>query len=69
MRVASDLLTNYQQVISNLSLKGGGSGIFDVVVNGELIYSKHETGRHDEPGEVLALFTDKVGPTVPRYGA
>jgi len=31
----------------------GDSGIFDVVVNGELIFSKHEAGRFPEPEEIL----------------
>jgi selenoprotein W-related protein len=31
----------------------GGGGIFDVRVDGELIYSKHETGRFPEHGEIL----------------
>jgi len=29
-------------------------GVFDVTVNGELIFSKQEVGRHAEPGEVRA---------------
>ena len=29
-------------------------GVFDVWVNGELIFSKKEVGRHAEPGEVRA---------------
>ncbi|MHC4067714.1 MAG: Rdx family protein, partial [Planctomycetota bacterium] len=33
-------------------IKGGG-GIFDVHLNGDLIYSKHETGRFPEHDEVL----------------
>ena len=33
-----------------------------------IIYSKTETGRHAEPGEVLDLFTAHVGPDVARYG-
>ncbi len=33
-------------------IKGKG-GIFDVRLNGELIYSKHETGRFPEDAEVL----------------
>jgi selenoprotein W-related protein len=32
-------------------IKGGG-GIFDVVVDGSLVYSKHRTGRFPNPGEV-----------------
>jgi selenoprotein W-related protein len=35
-------------------IKGGG-GVFDVTVDGKLVYSKHETGRFPEPGEVLKL--------------
>jgi predicted Rdx family selenoprotein len=33
----------------------GGKGQFDVVRDGELLYSKHETGRFPEDGEVLTL--------------
>jgi len=43
-------------VIEDVRLIPGGSGIFDVAVNGELIYSKHETGRQAENGEISALF-------------
>ena len=32
-----------------------GGGIFDVSVDGEVVYSKHETGRFPDPGEVLAI--------------
>ena len=32
----------------------GNKGIFDVVVDGDLIYSKHETGRFPEHDEILA---------------
>lgn len=46
----------------------GDSGVFDVVVDECTIYSKDNTGRHAEPGEVLDLFAEHVGPTVQRYG-
>ncbi len=45
----------------------GSKGVFDVVVDGTTIYSKHETGRHAEPGEVLQRFTEHIGTDVPRY--
>jgi selenoprotein W-related protein len=35
-------------------VKGSG-GIFEVVLDGNTIYSKHETGRFPEPGEVVGL--------------
>lgn len=67
MSAVTDLLSNYQHVIDDLRLVMGSKGVFDVTVDGEMLYSKHETGRHAEDGEVLALFTDLVGP-IKRYG-
>lgn len=67
MSAAADLLSNYQHVIERLTLTTGSNGVFDVTVDGDLIYSKDQTGRHDEPGEVLGLFEKIVGDTA-RYG-
>ncbi len=67
MSAASDLITNYQHVITDLRFVMGDKGVFDVSVDGTLLYSKAETGRHAEPGEVLGLFTDLVGP-ITQYG-
>jgi selenoprotein W-related protein len=64
----NDLLSNYQHVIDDLTIVTGSAGVFDVVVNDRLLFSKKRIGRHAEPGEVLELFTDLVGPDVPRYG-
>ncbi len=68
MSAVSDLLSNYQHVITGLRLVTGDKGVFDVAVDGDLIYSKAQTGRHAEPGEVLELFTDLMGSDVHRYG-
>jgi len=35
-------------------------GRFEVIVNGELIFSKKALGRHAEPGEIRALILKKV---------
>ena len=60
MSTVEELLKNHQQVIEDVRLVPGGSGIFDVAVNGELIYSKHETGRQADTGEISALFQEKI---------
>jgi predicted Rdx family selenoprotein len=65
---ANDLLSAYQHVIDNLTLDTGTKGVFDVEVDGELLYSKHATGRHAEPGEVLSLFRDRYAVDVTPYG-
>ena len=69
MSTARDLLTNYQHVISDQRLVTGSNGIYDVRVDGELIYSKDENGRHAEDGEVLEIFKEIVGPDVATFGA
>tara|TARA_B100002051_G_scaffold256349_1_gene272782 strand:- start:153 stop:317 length:165 start_codon:yes stop_codon:yes gene_type:complete len=45
-------MREYQYQMVSLTLLPGNKGIFDVKVNGTLIYSKHATGRFPKPGEV-----------------
>ena len=68
MSAVSDLLSNYQHVIERLELVTGSSGVFDVTVDGEVLYSKKRTGRHAHDGEILELFETTYGAGVPRYG-
>jgi len=65
---ANDILADYQHVVESLTFTTGAQGVFDVTVDGELLYSKDETDRHAEPGEVLKLFTEKYGQGVAKYG-
>jgi selenoprotein W-related protein len=62
-----DLLHDYQHVIDELAVVTGGKGVFDVEVDGEMLYSKHVEGRHAEPGEVVARFRDRIVPDVAVY--
>jgi selenoprotein W-related protein len=41
-------------------IKGGG-GVFEVVVDGDLVFSKKNLGRFPEPGEVVDLVTKTQG--------
>jgi len=38
-----------------MTLVPSNGGRYEISVNGQLIYSKLQTGRHPEPGEVLGL--------------
>jgi selenoprotein W-related protein len=40
--------------ISSWRLVPSSGGVFEVTVNGELVFSKKALGRHAEPGEVRA---------------
>ena len=66
--MTEELLTNYQHIIEDLRLITGSKGAFEVHVNDELIFSKKTMQkRHAEPGEILTMFRDIVGPDVPTY--
>ena len=68
MSAADDLLSNYQHIIESLTLHTGSKGVFDVMVDDQLLYSKGQAGRHANPGEVLDLFTDAHAQGVSRFG-
>ena len=55
-------------MIEDITLTTGGDSVFDVRVNGELVFSKHESGRLAEGGEVLGTFRNIVGPDVLVFG-
>ncbi len=67
MSAARDLLHDYQHVIESLTLVTGSKGVFEVAVDGRPLYSKHGTGRHANPGEVLALFREQYATGVTPY--
>ena len=67
MSAAHDLLHDYQHVIESLTLVTGSKGVFEVVVDDEVLYSKRATGRHARAGEVLTLFREQYAPGVTPY--
>ena len=67
MSAVADLLRDYQHVIEELRVVTGSKGIFDVRVDGELIFSKKAVGRHAEPGEVHRLFAEHIDPAITVY--
>ena len=56
--MTDELLTYYDQVITRLVLVPSHGGRFEVSVDGQLIFSKHELHRHAEPGEIVRLVSD-----------
>jgi selenoprotein W-related protein len=51
--LADDLLKNFEAEIESLTLVPSSGGSFEISINGQLIYSKLQTGRHPDPGEVI----------------
>ena len=67
MSAVADIMRDFQHVISELRIVPGSNGVFDVRVDGELIFSKKAEGRHAAAGEVLRRFVERIGPDVPAY--
>jgi selenoprotein W-related protein len=53
--LGTDLLRQFEAQIESLELIPSDGGRFEVSVNGKLVYSKLQTKRHAEPGEVVGL--------------
>ncbi len=46
---------------STVKLVESSGGLFEVTVDGELVFSKKALGRHAEPGEVVGMIRDGAG--------
>lgn len=55
------MLRGWAPVISELVLVPASGGRFEVTLDGEVVFSKKEIGRHAEPGEVVGLLRSRIG--------
>jgi selenoprotein W-related protein len=60
--LAQELLTTFDSDIKSLSLVPGTSGIFEVRLNGEVIFSRKEQSRFPESKELKQLVRDRIDP-------
>ncbi len=56
----AELLRNFENEIAELTVVPAAGGVFEVDVNGELLFSKTALGRHAEPGEIVRLLREHV---------
>ena len=54
------MLKKHKEIIVDIELIPSDGGAFEVKVDGKLIYSKLETGRHADPPEILELFENHI---------
>lgn len=60
--MAQELLTTFEEEIDELTLRPGIGGVFDVRVNGELIWSRRSAGRFPDIAELKRAVRDRVAP-------
>jgi selenoprotein W-related protein len=58
--LAAELLDEFEPEIEAVKLVPSDGGRFEISVNGNLIYSKLQTHRHVEPGEVVSLVRQEL---------
>jgi len=60
--MAQELLTTFDQEISELTLKPGTGGIFEIRANEVLVWSRKERGKFPEITELKQLVRDQIAP-------
>jgi selenoprotein W-related protein len=56
--LANELLKNFEPEIESVTLIPSEGGRYEVTINDALVYSKLQTGRHADPGEVMGLVAE-----------
>lgn len=60
--MAQELLNTFSIELGEVSLVPGTGGIFEVRLDGELIFSRKELGRFPESKELKQLVRDRIAP-------
>lgn len=58
--LVAELLKTFEDRIESVTVVPSDDGRFEVSLDGRLIYSKLETGRHAQPGEVVRLVQESL---------
>ena len=60
--LAQELLTTFDADLNAVSLMPGTSGVFEVRLNGAVLYSRKTEGRFPESKEIKQLIRDVIAP-------
>ncbi|MEN7548862.1 SelT/SelW/SelH family protein [Rapidithrix thailandica] len=60
--MAQELLTTFVEEVGEVALKPGTGGIYEVRINGEVLFSRKEAGRFPDIKELKQLVRDAIAP-------
>jgi len=60
--LAQELLTTFEEELGEVALRPGTGGVFEVRVQGELVWSRKVEGRFPEAKELKQRVRDRVAP-------
>ena len=62
--MVAPLLQGWGATLASVEIVAGTGGVFDIHVDGDLIFWKKMIGRYPEPEDVLPLIRERIGPEV-----
>jgi selenoprotein W-related protein len=60
--MAQELLTTFSEELGEVALVPGTGGVFEIRLDGELLWSRKERGRFPESREIKQMVRDRVVP-------
>ncbi len=60
--MAQELLTTFEEELTEVALRPGTGGVFEVRVNDELVWSRADAGRFPDIKELKQLVRDHIAP-------
>jgi len=60
LKAAEELLTAYEDRIAQITLIPSWNGVFEVVMDGTLVFSKTRLGRHAQAGELVKIIGERL---------
>lgn len=58
--LAVRILEEFEREVESLEVVTGSGGIFDVHLDGELVFTKSMLGRYPQPEDVLPLLRERI---------
>ena len=59
--MAARILEEWEEELEGVELVTGAGGIFDVHLDGELVFEKSMLGRYPDPDDVVPLLRERIG--------
>lgn len=60
--MAQELLLTFEQDLGGVTLVPGTGGVYEIRLNGNLIWSRRDQGRFPDPKELKQLIRDRIAP-------
>ncbi|HEY6723212.1 MAG TPA: SelT/SelW/SelH family protein [Polyangiaceae bacterium] len=60
--IAQELLTTFAEELGEVALIPGESGVFEVRLDGEMLFERAVVGRFPDPKELKQLIRDRIAP-------